>query len=85
VNILSLFTSNLLNSKKEHFAIQPIDIKIDTLRGCSNTTSPNNFIESSLYSNISSIDYVDRVHILANSSSWTNQIETEKLQEPFLS
>jgi len=68
-NTLSLFTSNLHNNKQEHFATWPIDININTPKDHSNTTSFNNFREFSPYSDVSSIDYTDRVYILANNLS----------------
>ena len=80
-----MFTPNLHNSIQEHYVTQPMDIKIDTLRGHFNTTSSNNSKKISLHFDVLSIDYVDKVYILANNSFWADQVEIEKLQKPFLS
>ena len=86
-NILFLFTPNLHNSIQKYSVTQPINIKIYTLRGHSNTTSSTNSREFSSHSDVLSrdYDYVDKVYILANNPSWADQVEMEKLQKPSLS
>ena len=48
-----------------------MDIEIDT-RGHSTTFSVNNSRKLSSYSDISFMNYIDKVKELANNLSWTN-------------
>ena len=54
-------------------------------RGQSNSFSPNKSKELSVYSDISFMAYVDKIQVLANNSMWAEQVESEKIQSPFLS
>ena len=54
-------------------------------RGQSNSFSPNKSKKLSVYSDISFMAYVDKIQVLANNSMWAEQVESEKIQSPFLS
>ena len=55
-----------------------MDIEIDT-KGHSTTFSVNNSRKLSSYSDISSMNYINKVKELANNLSWANQVKTENL------
>jgi len=62
-----------------------MDIDIDTPRGWSKPSSPKSSRELSVHSDASSMDYAERVRILANNPTWADQVENENLQSPLLS
>ena len=68
-NTLFPFTIDILNNLSIPSIIILINIEIDISRGGLISNSPNSSRESSTYSNISSVAYIDRVHALANSSA----------------
>ena len=69
VNTLFPFTTDILNNLSIPSTIILINIEINIFRDGLTLNSPNSSRESSTYSNISSVAYIDRVHALANSSA----------------
>ena len=65
------FTSNYYNNQQKISTIWLMDIEIDT-KGHSTTFSVNNSRKLSSYSDISFMNYIDKVKELANNLSWTN-------------
>jgi len=55
-----------------------IDINREPLRERSNSLSANFSSETSTYSSVLSIPYVERIEIQNNDSSWVNQVEESK-------
>ena len=56
-----------------------MDIKIDTTKGWLKALSSSSSRESSVHSDPLSMDYVERVQILANNYIWANQVKNKKL------
>ena len=69
VNISFSTSSNSLNIYLTLLLTQPMNIKIKIPRSQSNSSSLNSSRKSLIYSNMSSIAYIDRVQALANNLS----------------
>jgi len=64
---------------------QQMDIEMNRTRGQSISSSPKSYRNSSVLSNASSIDYVERVKAQANIPMWVEQMDNENPQTPSLS
>ena len=73
-----LFISSIKNSSN-------IDMKIDTPRGRSVSSSVNSSRELSTHLSVSSISYHKRMEIQSNSLPWSKQVEIDKREKFSLS
>ena len=85
VNIFSLYSTNFQNKQQKHIPALQMNIEYNNFRDWSKSSSTNSFREPFVHSDISSINYVDRVQNLANNPTQTKQINNKKLQSSFLS
>jgi len=67
VNTLILSPSNLQSTQLIPSTPQQMDIEMNKTRGRSNISSSNSFRESSVHSDVLSMDYVERVQAMANN------------------
>jgi len=84
-NTLFYFDLNSCNIPQKPSIDIPIDIEVDIPRGQLSFSNTNSSRETSVLSNALSTVYMDCVQVLANNSTWTEQVEQEKIKEPALS
>jgi len=85
VNKLFYFSISLQINFQEPSADIPMDIEIDTPRGQSTSSGTNSSKETSAYSGISFMMYMNHIQALADNPTWTEQVELNVTKGPTLS
>ena len=86
IRIISfLFDLSIQPNSQEPLKNTTIDMKVNTLRGQSTSSSTYSFRVILVYSDIFSTIYAEHIQALTNNPTWANQVEISESEKPTLS